>query len=317
MRHYFKPVEYSITHLYISNNRLRNLTQGVFGNMPHLQWLDLTHNKLTEMDFDCFKNTKNLQVLFLSSNEITDIPAEALRPLKKLRIVDLSHNRLRTLPDNVFTDSNMESLDLSHNQFTRLPMKSMSASSAMSLANLDMSWNILSGIHNIDTIFRLRVSSQSSHASLSLQNPSYHSIKLILTAKYFLFSTQQGLVWLDLSYNRLVRLDENVFSDLPHLAHLDLSHNKQLILEPRGRTFYGLEDTLLSLSLSNISLLSVSLCFISKENAQSIKLIIDNVGSRTVFETIAELVPGAQRASVDTRGDVLEFNVSSLSRPEF
>ncbi|EFN76362.1 Chaoptin [Harpegnathos saltator] len=222
MKYYFKPVEYSLTHLYLSNNQLRNITQGIFGNMPHLQWLDLRHNDLFEVDFDCFKNTKNLQVLRLSWNEITDIPAEALKPLKKLRIVDLSHNKLRSLPDNMFTDSNIESLDLSHNQFTRIPIKSMSLNSAASLANLDMSWNILSGIHNTDTIFRLR-----------------------------------GLVWLDLSYNRLVRLDDGVFSDLPYLAHLDLSHNKQLILETRGRTFYGLEDTLLYLSLSNISLLSV------------------------------------------------------------
>lgn len=160
MKYYFKPVEYSLTHLYLSNNQLRNITQSVFGNMPHLQWLDLRHNQLFEVDFDCFKNTKNLQVLFFSWNEIMDIPAEALRSLKKLRIVDLSHNKLRSLPDNIFTHCNIESLDLSHNQFTRLPIKSMSLTSAASLANLDMSWNILSGIHNTDTIFRLRVNSR-------------------------------------------------------------------------------------------------------------------------------------------------------------
>jgi hypothetical protein len=156
-RYYFRPVEYSITHLYMSNNQLRNISKDVFGNMPHLQWLDLRHNQLVEMDLDCFRDSRNLQALFLSWNVITDIPAEVLRPLKKLRIVDLSRNKLRTLPDNAFTDSNLESLDLSHNQFTRLPMKSMSASSAMSLASLDMSWNIVSGIHNTDMIFRLRV----------------------------------------------------------------------------------------------------------------------------------------------------------------
>jgi len=96
-------------------------------------------------------------------------------------------------------------------------------------------------------------------------------------------------VWLDLSYNRLVRLDDGVFSDLPYLAHLDLSHNKQLILENRGRTFYGLEDTLLYLSLSNISLLSVStLC--DKYVEQH---VICNAGSRIASETIANLVSGA------------------------
>lgn len=67
----------------------------------------------------------------------------------------------------------------------------------------------------------------------------------------------QTLTWLDLSYNRLVRLDDGVFSDLQYLTHLDLSHNKQLLLETRGRTFHGLEDSLLYLDLSNISLLSV------------------------------------------------------------
>lgn len=60
-----------------------------------------------------------------------------------------------------------------------------------------------------------------------------------------------------MSYNRLVRLDDGVFSELNYLTHLDLSHNKQLLLESRGRTFHGLEDSLLYLDLSNISLLSV------------------------------------------------------------
>lgn len=62
MRFYFKPVEYSLTHLYLAHNELSNVTQGVFGNMPHLQWLDLSHNDLMEVDFDCFRNTNNLQV---------------------------------------------------------------------------------------------------------------------------------------------------------------------------------------------------------------------------------------------------------------
>lgn len=168
VKYYFKPVEYSLTHLYLSNNKLKNITHGIFGNMPHLQWLDLRHNELVELDFDCFKNTKNLQVLFLSSNEIMDIPADIVRSLKKLRIVDLSHNKLRSLPDNMFTDSNIESLDLSHNQFMMLPIKSMSLTSAASLANLDLSWNILSGIHITDAIFKFRVSFDSVHIGTNL-----------------------------------------------------------------------------------------------------------------------------------------------------
>lgn len=59
---YLWPVEHSLTHLHLSNNRLLNTTREVFGNMIHLQWLDLSHNQLMELDFDTFHNTRTLQV---------------------------------------------------------------------------------------------------------------------------------------------------------------------------------------------------------------------------------------------------------------
>lgn len=170
MRFYFRPVEYSLTHLYLAHNEIANVTQGVFGNMPHLQWLDFRYNDLVEVDFDCFRNTKNLQVLLLSHNNMMDIPAEALRPLKKLRILDLSWNKLRTLPDNLFTEPTIESLDLSHNQFMRLPAKAMSPAAAGWLSTLDMSWNLLSGIHNTDAISKLHVSRQNRWNILMKKN---------------------------------------------------------------------------------------------------------------------------------------------------
>lgn len=156
-RSYFKPIEYSITHLYMSHNKMSNITQAVFGNMPHLQWLDLSYNNIVDIDYDCFKNSKDIQVISFSSNNIMDIPAEALRPLKKLRVVNLSHNKLRSLADNLFIDASIENLDLSHNQFMRLPIKTLSMSTASSLSILDLSWNLLSGLHNTDALFRLRV----------------------------------------------------------------------------------------------------------------------------------------------------------------
>lgn len=62
----------------------------------------------------------------------------------------------------------------------------------------------------------------------------------------------QSLVWLDLSHNQLIRLDDAAFATLPRLNFLDLSHNKEL--EINGRAFIGLENTLVELKLQNISL---------------------------------------------------------------
>lgn len=57
--------------------------------------------------------------------------------------------------------------------------------------------------------------------------------------------------FLDLSYNRLIRLDNAVFATLPRISVLDLSHNDEL--EVIGRTFIGLQS-LIELNLENVSL---------------------------------------------------------------
>lgn len=64
---FFRPAEISLTNLYLSHNRIINATREVFGNMPHLQWLDLSRNHIYEMDFDMFRNTKKLQVSSIKS----------------------------------------------------------------------------------------------------------------------------------------------------------------------------------------------------------------------------------------------------------
>lgn len=61
-RGYFRPVELSLTHLYLSNNKIQNITRDVFNNIPHLQSLDLSDNIIQSVDYDAFKNTKSIQV---------------------------------------------------------------------------------------------------------------------------------------------------------------------------------------------------------------------------------------------------------------
>ncbi|XP_050498519.1 chaoptin isoform X1 [Diabrotica virgifera virgifera] len=221
-KQFFRPVELSLTHLYLSHNNLLNASRDVFGSLRHLQWLDISYNGMYEMDFDMFRNTKKLQVLLASHNKIADVANDLFRFLSNLRIVDLSHNRLRALPDNLFREEGLEKLDLSHNMLSKLPLTSMSVSTAITVCELDLSWNSISSLSHGGLLTRFR-----------------------------------SLNFLDLSYNRLASIDAGTFKGLPKLSALDLSHNSQLVFEPNGLSFQGLEYTLYHLQLNNISLSQV------------------------------------------------------------
>ncbi|XP_048520977.1 chaoptin isoform X2 [Dendroctonus ponderosae] len=216
---FFRPAEISLTNLYLSHNRIINATRDVFGNMPHLQWLDLSSNHIYEMDFDMFRNTKKLQVLDVSHNRITDIPNDIFRFLANLRMVDISNNRIRALPDNLFREEGLEKLDLSSNLLSKMPLNSLAIPAAQTLCELDLSWNLISSL---------------SHGGL--------------------LERFKKLNYLDLSYNRLAQIDVGTFKGLPRLLYLDLSHNSQLTLEPNGGSFKGLEYSLLHLKIDNVSL---------------------------------------------------------------
>ncbi|KAK9879164.1 hypothetical protein WA026_004016 [Henosepilachna vigintioctopunctata] len=229
-RGFFKPAELSLTHLFLSSNKILNASMDVFGNMPHLQMLDISDNMVYELDFDTFRNTRRLQILDTSNNRIADIPNDLFRFLKDIRIVNLSRNRLRALPDNLFREDGIEHVDLSHNLIGKLPLTSFSIAAAMNLHELDLSWNSISSLSHggMFSRFKVRVGLKSSLAN--------------------------QFELLDLSYNRLAQIDAGTFRDLPRLSNLDLSNNIQLTLEPNGLTFLGLEYSLLHLNLDNVSL---------------------------------------------------------------
>ncbi|CAD6994601.1 chaoptin isoform X1 [Ceratitis capitata] len=217
---YFRPAEISLTHLYMGYNSLMNATRDVFGNMPHLQWLDLSYNRIRELDFDAFKNTKQLQLIYLDHNYLTDIPQDIFKPIYALRVVDMSHNHLRGLPDNLFYNGGMEKMDVSHNMLLKIPSSSLSSLAALTLCELHLSNNFISTIHSMDLSNKFR-----------------------------------SLRYLDISYNYLLRIDDAVFATMPRLAALDLSHNRDL--KVMDKSFMGLENSLIKLGMENVSLSTI------------------------------------------------------------
>jgi Leucine-rich repeat (LRR) protein len=96
-------------------------------------------------------------VIDFHKNELTEIGTETFRNLNDLRIVDLSHNLLRGIPDSVFISDDMEKLDISHNQLSKVPVNSITNVAALSLCELDLSFNNILSIHSNDLSNKFRV----------------------------------------------------------------------------------------------------------------------------------------------------------------
>ncbi|XP_055678152.1 chaoptin-like [Lutzomyia longipalpis] len=216
---FFRPVEISLTHLYLSKNNLMNTTRSVFGNLQHLHWLDLSYNQIIDLDYDTFRNTRKLQYINLSHNRVADLPTEFFKYITELRVVDLSTNYIRSLPENLFFDDGLEKLDLSHNWLIKIPVSAMSNVAALTLCYLDLSHNQIGTIHNVD-----------------------------LSTKF------RNLAHLDLSDNHIFRLEDASFATLPRLSTLILSNN--VGLEITGKTFIGLENSLIDLRIDNVTMIA-------------------------------------------------------------
>lgn len=67
-KQFFKPAFISLTHLYLNFNNLMNASKDIFGNLPHLEWLDLSHNQIYEIDYNTFRDAKQMQVLMYLIN---------------------------------------------------------------------------------------------------------------------------------------------------------------------------------------------------------------------------------------------------------
>ncbi|CAG2063857.1 unnamed protein product [Timema podura] len=279
----------------LDRNLLTDIPSELFRSLSSLRVVDLSSNRLRNLPDGLFMD-EGMESLTVSHNQLGRVPASLgdvqqaqgdyylLAFLHLLRVVDLSSNRLRNLPDGLFMDEGMESLTVSHNQLGRVPASCLGTSAAATLVEMDLSHNLIASLQGSEMFNRLRVTitcwrsfiSFLLHNLISSLQGGELSNRLRVTITcwrsfisflyYSLISSLQGveisnrlrsLSRLDLSSNKITRIDDGTFSPLNRLAHLDLSHNQGMLVENKGRGFKGLEDSLLYLGLANCSMGSV------------------------------------------------------------
>lgn len=203
------------------SRRQQESTSTPFPCSLDVQSLDVSNNQISVLPAYGFSSLKRLRVLNLSSNAISMVADEALHGLRSSESLDLSGNKIVALPKEMFRDATKSLKEL------RLQNNSISMMSPGLLANmnqlvaLDLSRNVL-------TSSWLNSSTFSGLIRLVLLNLSHNRISKLDPA---LFKDLYTLQILNLRFNEIEMISADTFSPMSNLHTLELAHNRLTYLD--------------------------------------------------------------------------------------
>ncbi|KAA0200562.1 hypothetical protein HAZT_HAZT004559 [Hyalella azteca] len=222
---FHQNVHKKLVDIRMANNFIEELGTHTFHNLEALRTIVLTGNKIRKVKFEAFKNLPTVNTIAISSNQISEIEFQAFSGLTSLVELELQQNRLTTFSLNNFanfsTNQSPLSLNLSHNVLVELHPGSVGL---FAMKSLDISHNHLKQV-----------------------------------PVNFLHIFMQFLEKLDISYNRITKLDTSAFGPLEQLQLLMLQHNN--IQQIRPGAFNNLQNVqLVDLSHNHLQALP-HMCF--------------------------------------------------------
>ena len=221
--------------------KITKLPEGIFrfNKLSGITELSLRHNFVSELPGGLFNNSGlvNLTKLFLSYNKITELKPDQFSSLQNLKILDLSCNQIHSMETNAFTGLlNLEKLSIKRNKITEL--KDNQFMSLPRLVCLYLSYN---RIQNMEpTVFKglLNLKSLELNANkikdLKLNQfmflPKLKSLFLknneIRNVEPGAFMIQNSLLEsINLDFNHLTALPDDLFNSLTHLHRMYLRDN--------------------------------------------------------------------------------------------
>ncbi|XP_038668525.1 asporin isoform X1 [Scyliorhinus canicula] len=195
--------------------------------------LDLQNNKITEIKETDFKNLPWLYALFLINNQITKIHPKAFRSIKHLKLLYLSWNLLPQIPANL--PKSLVELRIDDNKIKKIQKEAFKGMTFLHV--LEISGNPLdtTGIEPdaFDGVMRLiyiRIS-QAKLTSVPKNLPAnlyelYLDHNKISSIELEDFRRYKDLYRLDLSYNQIKDIENGSLAYLPHLRQIHLENNK-------------------------------------------------------------------------------------------
>jgi len=186
-----------------------------------VQSLDMSNNQISVLPINGFSSLKRLKVLNLSSNAISMVADGALHGFRSLENLDLSGNKIVALPTAMFRDASksLKELRLQNNSISAL--LSGLVANMNQLVTLDLSRNVL-------TSSWLDSGTFSGLIRLVLLNLSYNRISKLNTT---IFKDLYTLQILNLQFNEIDSISADTFAPMSNLHTLELAHNRLTYLD--------------------------------------------------------------------------------------
>lgn len=112
--------QYSLQMLFLSHNRITEITDNAFASLYNLHTLDLSYNLLKYIDVHTLNGLYVLSFLSLEMNRIDSIHSEGMKNCSNLQDLKLGGNRLDVTPKALTILQFLKSLDLSDNLLASL-----------------------------------------------------------------------------------------------------------------------------------------------------------------------------------------------------
>ncbi|PNF32880.1 hypothetical protein B7P43_G01832 [Cryptotermes secundus] len=195
-----------IRELVLTHSDLQNLPSSFILNLGNLIHLNLEDNKLSQLPLIMRKLLK-LQHLNISHNCFKAL-SEDIGNLIMLQTLRLENNSLVDLPENICNLMNLRELSIANNSLKTLPN---GIGKLAKLEHLDISGNLLEDLPK--SMFQL---TNLCHFNAASNKLSYLSES---------FTHLNKLRTLNLAHNVMYEVPYCLFTGLPNVSELDLSHN--------------------------------------------------------------------------------------------
>ncbi|GFO41105.1 toll-like receptor f [Plakobranchus ocellatus] len=246
----------TLQQLRLSACHLSSLPAGVFDSLQSLIELDLSVNSISHIERDFFVRAAKLKHLNLYGNDLTKLRNRTFVGLKSLKFLTLQSNKLRYLPETfeagafIGLDA-LETLHIQGNQpdfplnFT-YPDEALSSLTSLRYLTMDgypraLGPGFASLVHLSHLSFR------------SGDVDSFCSMYSEIPPKFFAHLITKQQLTINMSSCSFITIPPELFTFLPTIHTLDLSHNFDLLIDGFEKASEGLRNsTLAVLNISDI-----------------------------------------------------------------